>query len=102
MERRVWLIQTATVTVQHPKAQRVFNQSKCIVHIIFYDSVIFFVAKKIIAIRPLDGYNAPVRAKRKPVRATLPAASESREDHLERIAELVERKGYARVTDLAE
>jgi Mn-dependent DtxR family transcriptional regulator len=30
------------------------------------------------------------------------ALSESTEDHLERIAELVEAKGYARVTDLAE
>src|SRR5437867_799144 len=39
---------------------------------------------------------------RKPRRAAPPASSESTEDHLERIAELVERKGYARVTDLAE
>lgn len=29
-------------------------------------------------------------------------SSESREDHLERISELVEQKGYARVTDVAE
>ena len=37
-------------------------------------------------------------AKRKPAR---PAPSESTEDHLERIADLVAHKGYARVTDVA-
>jgi Mn-dependent DtxR family transcriptional regulator len=41
----------------------------------------------------------PVR--RAPRQATS-SRSESTEDHLERIAELVERKGYARVTDVAE
>ena len=40
--------------------------------------------------------------KRKAVRASLVESSESTEDHLERISELVERKGYARVTDVAE
>jgi len=45
--------------------------------------------------------NAPAVIKVKPVRST-PACSESTEDHLERIAELVENKGYARVTDVAE
>ena len=41
---------------------------------------------------------APVKSKRRPAGA---ARSESTEDHLERIQELVERKGYARVTDIA-
>ena len=40
--------------------------------------------------------------KRKNGRARPPASSESTEDHLERISELVEQKGYARVTDVAE
>lgn len=35
-------------------------------------------------------------------RPALPCRSESTEDHLERIQELVDRKGYARVTDIAE
>ncbi len=39
-------------------------------------------------------------AARRP-RKTAPNRSESTEDHLERIQELVERKGYARVADLA-
>jgi Mn-dependent DtxR family transcriptional regulator len=42
-----------------------------------------------------------VQAKRKRARAPLAASSESTEDHLERIAELIEHKGYARVTDVA-
>ena len=57
---------------------------------------------KTIAIRPSSRYNAPVQTKRKPPRPPLPAHSESTEDHLERIAELVEHKGYARVTDVAD
>lgn len=40
--------------------------------------------------------------KSKKGRGPLPMASDSTEDHLERIAELIERKGYARVTDVAE
>src|SRR6266436_4865815 len=40
--------------------------------------------------------------KRKKVHSPFPESSESREDHLERISELVEQKGYARVTDVAE
>ena len=39
---------------------------------------------------------------RKKVPSPFAEFSESREDHLERIAELVEQKGYARVTDVAE
>jgi Mn-dependent DtxR family transcriptional regulator len=50
---------------------------------------------------PLAGYNARVQAKRKPGRLPLPAHSDSTEDHLERIAELVDQKGYARVSDVA-
>ena len=57
---------------------------------------------KTIAIRPSSRYNAPVQTKRKPPRPPLPTHSESTEDHLERIAELVEHKGYARVTDVAD
>jgi Mn-dependent DtxR family transcriptional regulator len=38
--------------------------------------------------------------RRNPIKAA-PALSESTEDHLERIQELVDRKGYARVTDIA-
>ncbi|KAB2654837.1 MAG: MarR family transcriptional regulator [Verrucomicrobia bacterium] len=37
-----------------------------------------------------------------PRRRPVPARSESTEDHLERIQELVDRVGYARVSDLAE
>src|SRR2546425_8748285 len=40
--------------------------------------------------------------KQKSARAPSPPSSDSTEDHLERIAELVEHKGYARVTDVAE
>ena len=58
---------------------------------------------KIIASRRPAGYKARVQAKREPVRAPVrPGHSESTEDHLERIAELVDHKGYARVTDVAE
>lgn len=57
---------------------------------------------KTIAIRPTPGYNARVKAKRKAARPSLPAHSDSTEDHLERIAELVDHKGYARVSDVAE
>ena len=39
--------------------------------------------------------------KRKKVHSPFPDSSESREDHLERISELVEQKGYARVVDIA-
>jgi Mn-dependent DtxR family transcriptional regulator len=42
-----------------------------------------------------------VQAKRKPTRPPLAARSDSTEDHLERIAELVDQKGYARVSDVA-
>jgi Mn-dependent DtxR family transcriptional regulator len=42
-----------------------------------------------------------VQAKRKPARPPLPAHSDSTEDHLERIAELMDHKGYARVSDVA-
>jgi Mn-dependent DtxR family transcriptional regulator len=40
--------------------------------------------------------------KRSKNRATVRTFSDSTEDHLERIADFVERKGYARVTDVAE
>src|SRR5271155_1696874 len=40
--------------------------------------------------------------KRSKSRAVPGALSDSTEDHLERIADFVERKGYARVTDVAE
>ena len=44
-----------------------------------------------------------MKARRRTTKAPKkPAPSESTEDHLERIAELVEQKGYARVTDVAE
>ena len=39
---------------------------------------------------------------RRPARTPKNGQSDSTEDHLERIADLVERKGYARVTDVAE
>jgi Mn-dependent DtxR family transcriptional regulator len=41
-------------------------------------------------------------AKKRSAAGTAPARSESTEDHLERIHDLVESKGYARVTDIAE
>ena len=47
-------------------------------------------------------YNARVQAKRKRAPQPLQAHSDSTEDHLERIAELVDHKGYARVSDVAE
>lgn len=40
--------------------------------------------------------------KTQPVVRSRQASSESTEDHLERIADLVEQKGYARVSDVAE
>ncbi|HEV8541026.1 MAG TPA: transcriptional regulator MntR [Verrucomicrobiae bacterium] len=46
-----------------------------------------------------------MKSKSKPARKlrdTAPISSESTEDHLERISELVEQRGYARVSDLAE
>jgi Mn-dependent DtxR family transcriptional regulator len=43
-----------------------------------------------------------VKAKKSTERAAAPVRSVSTEDHLERIQELVDRKGYARVTDIAD
>ena len=43
-----------------------------------------------------------MQAKRKPARPAVSAHSDSTEDHLERIADLVDQKGYARVSDVAE
>jgi Mn-dependent DtxR family transcriptional regulator len=43
-----------------------------------------------------------VQAKPKPTRPPTSAHSDSTEDHLERIAELVDHKGYARVSDVAD
>ena len=43
-----------------------------------------------------------MKSKPSTARAPAPNRSESTEDHLERIQELVERKGYARVTDIAD
>ena len=43
----------------------------------------------------------PVRAKRRNSTRPAQGRSESTEDHLERIQELVDRKGYARVADIA-
>ncbi len=41
------------------------------------------------------------KARGMPQATPVPSRSESTEDHLERIQELVERKGYARVSDIA-
>jgi Mn-dependent DtxR family transcriptional regulator len=43
-----------------------------------------------------------MQARHKPASPSHRSASESTEDHLERIAGLIEDKGYARVTDVAE
>jgi Mn-dependent DtxR family transcriptional regulator len=43
-----------------------------------------------------------VRAKRRNATKTAQSRSESTEDHLERIQELVDQKGYARVADIAD
>ena len=43
-----------------------------------------------------------MKAKTEPAPAASRGRSESTEDHLERIQELVDRKGYARVTDIAD
>ena len=42
-----------------------------------------------------------MRTTTRAAKAPAPARSESTEDHLERIQELIDRKGYARVADLA-
>ena len=55
-----------------------------------------------IAFAPRMRYRQTMQARRRPTGTSKPGHSESTEDHLERIAELVERKGYARVTDVAE
>lgn len=47
------------------------------------------------------GYTTDVKAKQAKRKAPGPERSESTEDHLERIQELVDRKGYARVADIA-
>jgi Mn-dependent DtxR family transcriptional regulator len=47
-------------------------------------------------------YNLSMPVKRSSARLAPSVHSDSTEDHLERIAELVEHKGYARVTDVAE
>lgn len=54
------------------------------------------------AFPPRLPYPGKMPARRRPTKTSKSAHSESTEDHLERIAELVERKGYARVTDVAE
>ena len=43
-----------------------------------------------------------MRVKKTPRATPPPPMSDSTEDHLERIADLMDRKGYARVTDVAE
>jgi len=55
-----------------------------------------------IAIGAPPGYPPPMQARPKPASRLHRSASESTEDHLERIAGLIEDKGYARVTDVAE
>ena len=50
---------------------------------------------------PRSAILPPVKAKQS-MRPPRRARSESTEDHLERIQELVDRKGYARVTDIAD
>ena len=50
----------------------------------------------------MTGYSQRVSAKRKPAKPRASSRSDSTEDHLERIAELVDHKGYARVSDVAE
>ncbi len=62
----------------------------------------FWRRSKSVAIDSNSGYNVRVQTKRKAPRTPAPGHSESTEDHLERIAELVEHKGYARVTDVAD
>src|SRR5258708_7944711 len=52
--------------------------------------------------RACQVYNWPMPVKRSSARVARSVHSDSTEDHLERIAELVEHKGYARVTDVAE
>jgi Mn-dependent DtxR family transcriptional regulator len=44
---------------------------------------------------------APVSPKPRNAKRAVPTRSESTEDHLERIQELVDQKGYARVSDIA-
>jgi len=47
-------------------------------------------------------FSQPLKAKKTMAQAAAGGRSESTEDHLERIQELVDRKGYARVTDIAD
>jgi Mn-dependent DtxR family transcriptional regulator len=60
--------------------------------------------KEIIGQQCLERARKPAvrQRNRKSARNAGSAASDSTEDHLERIAELVDQKGYARVTDVAE
>jgi Mn-dependent DtxR family transcriptional regulator len=60
------------------------------------------MALKNVACGALLWHTVPMPPPRRQSKASKTARSESTEDHLERIAELVERKGYARVTDVAE
>jgi Mn-dependent DtxR family transcriptional regulator len=56
---------------------------------------------KSVAFSGLSTHDGLVQTKRKPARSPRPESSESTEDHLERIAELIDLKGYARVSDVA-
>lgn len=62
----------------------------------------FFLARKQSPRAWLPNYDVKVQSKRKRGRRPLPTHSDSTEDYLERIAELVDQKGYARVSDVAE
>lgn len=55
---------------------------------------------KIVAKDSVHRQSEPMQSK--PPQLVTTAASDSTEDHLERIAALIEHKGYARVTDVAE
>jgi Mn-dependent DtxR family transcriptional regulator len=61
-----------------------------------------FLTMKAIASLCLADYSSLVSTKRKRAKSHLPGQSDSTEDYLERIAELVDHKGYARVSDVAE
>jgi Mn-dependent DtxR family transcriptional regulator len=62
----------------------------------------FSLSAKTIALRPFAGYNRRVQTKQRLAARPGLSHSDSTEDHLERIAELVDQKGYARVSDVAE
>jgi Mn-dependent DtxR family transcriptional regulator len=82
-------------------AEELLTQIKCIVHNKFME-VQYRLGGKSWPWAARFAMETGVKAKQSTERTAAPARSVSTEDHLERIQELVDRKGYARVTDIAD